>query len=279
MTNATNPAVQIVYPEDGWILQKLARLIIDGLPYVRASPGTPDTSRRWDITYYVNYAMFRPRPGLGRLLGATAKSRVSGAWFTHKESNVFEKGAHHLDFAICPCIQTVEMIRSLNRPAYLAYHGIDLERFTPKLRLGFVGRLYENHRKGEELFDLVQRLPFVQLVCTNGRIPEAEMPDFYQSIDYVLIASSAEGGPLCFQEGLASGKEIISTSVGMVRDFAGAPGVHIFDRENPATLVNLLTVLYEKRLALRQSIESYNEAYFVKRHDEVFREIVKVRKF
>src|SRR5207342_3294183 len=125
-----------------------------------------------------------------------------------------------------------------NPNSHLIHHGIELDRFTPKLRLGFIGRRYKTGRKGDELLRAVAELPYVELLCTEGKLSDAEIVGFYQQIDYVLITSSIEGGPLCFQEGLLSGKEIISTDVGMVSEFRGAHGVHIYrDRQELFTLL------------------------------------------
>jgi glycosyltransferase involved in cell wall biosynthesis len=159
-----------------------------------------------------------------------------------------------------------------NPNSHLIYHGIELDRFTPKLRLGFVGRRYKSGRKGEELLRAVAELPYVELLCTDGKLSDAEIPGFYQRVDYVLITSSIEGGPLCFQEGLASGKEILSTDVGMVSEFRDAPGVHVFrDRQG---LCNLLEQKLEERMRLRASVQEFSVEYWVREHDKLFRQLI-----
>ncbi|MBN1577568.1 MAG: glycosyltransferase family 4 protein [Chitinispirillaceae bacterium] len=268
--------LQIVYSEDGWILSTLARYLIDNIDGAVGSVDIPDVSRTWDITYYVNYYLFRP----GRLqrivpvAPATKNSLVSGAWFTHKDKYHYESKARILDFCICPCTITARYLKRFNKRTFVAYHGIDTGKFTPKIRMGFVGKVKNDNRKGQDFFDTVRSLPFVELRVTGGNLPADEIPSFYHDIDYVFIPSVAEGGPLCFQEGLASGKEILSTDVGMVHDFVGKEGIHIFDRNNPQTLIDLLNRLYEKRLKLRSVVEEYTIDFFVKRHLEIFGEML-----
>jgi glycosyltransferase involved in cell wall biosynthesis len=271
--------VQIVHPTDGWILQKLAMMLIDNIDYVTGSPDKPNTTEKWDLTYYVNYYLYKPERGLHSLFYATRNSRISGGFFTHKEKGLsFEKRARQLDFCICPCTLTRDYLKNYNRKVFLAYHGIDLERFSPKIKLGFIGRIHKSGRKGEDVFAILEKLPFVELHVTNGTVPEEKLPEFYHSIDYVLIPAVVEGGPLCFQEGLACGKEIISTDVGMVHDFKHHEGIHIFDRDNPETLINICNELYNQRLKRRQIIEEYSQTCFVQRHMEIFDSLVNKKK-
>ncbi|HEX2956585.1 MAG TPA: glycosyltransferase, partial [Chitinispirillaceae bacterium] len=169
------------------------------------------------------------------------------------------------------CQISCDQALKFNRKSYLVYHGIDLERFRPKLTLGFIGKINNNGRKGEDLFEILRNLPFVELKITNGTVPEEQMPHFYHAIDYVFIPSVVEGGPLCFQEGLVSGKEIISSDVGMVHDFKGFEGVHIFDRSNPQSLIGILENLFQKKMNLRRHIEAYSRQYFVQKHLEIFK--------
>jgi glycosyltransferase involved in cell wall biosynthesis len=268
--------LQIVYSEDGWILTTLARYLIDNIDEAVGSVTTPDVSRSWDITYYVNYFLFKTDrfKHLLPFRAATRNSRFSGAWFTHKDKYRYESKARMLDFCVCPCTITAEYIRKYNRRTSVVYHGIDTSRFVPKLRLGFIGKIRPDNRKGQDLFTTVQSLPFVELTTTGGKLAPEAIPAFYQNIDYVFIPSVTEGGPLCFQEGLASGKEIISTDVGMVHDFIGSEGVHIFDRNRPENLINLLNVLFERKLRLRRLVEEYSIDYFVSGHLKVFKKLL-----
>lgn len=266
--------VQIVYPEDGWILQKLAKYLIDNIDFVTGLH-TFDEKTDWDVTYFVNYYLYKPSVfTLGRPI---KNSKISGAFFTHNQFKRYDKCAKQLDFCVTPCKLYADYLKKINKNTYLIYHGIDFEKFKPKVRLGFIGSIKGDNRKGSDIFEHLEKLPFVELKMTNGKLKDEEIPDFYNAIDYVLIASTMEAGPLCFQEGLASGKEVISTDVGMVHEFKDSKFVHIFDRNNPNTLINLVSDLYKKRVEIRNSIEKYSIDYFVNSHASLFKRLVEER--
>ena len=267
--------VQVVHSGNAWILRRLGRYLADGLPYVDGATWRPSATRHYDLTYYVNYQLCeRPKhPLRRRVLWRKPLSRKVGAFFPHREGDDFDRVARSLDFCVAPSARYANYLREHCNPnSHLIHHGIDLSRFTPKLRLGFVGRRYKSGRKGEELLSAVAALPYVELLCTEGALSEAEIPAFYQRIDYVLITSSIEGGPLCFQEGLASGKEIITTDVGMVSEFRDAPGVHVY--RDRAELFTLLEQRLEQRLRLRASVQPFSIDYWVREHDALFRRIL-----
>lgn len=269
--------VQVVHSGNAWILRRLAQYLIDGLPYVHGAPWRASALRSFDITYFVNFQLYRrPRAPLRRkLLWRRPRSRLVGAFFPHREPDdpEFDDTARRMDFCVAPSARYADYLREkLNPSSHLIHHGLPLDRFTPKLRLGFVGRRYKTGRKGDELLRAVSELPYVELVCTEGKLSDAEIPAFYQQLDYVLITSSVEGGPLCFQEGLLSGKEIISTDVGMVSEFRGAPGVHIYrDRQE---LFTLLEQKLEERLKLRANVQRFSVQYWVEEHDKLFRALL-----
>ena len=265
--------VQIVYPEDGWILEQLARQLIDGLPYATGSLMDPSRRGTWDITYYVPYLLYGTKSRLNKVLGKPKNSRLVGGWFTHRGDERFEQIAAKVDFCVSPCSMSRDFLyENVTRNAHIIRHGIDLEKFRPRLRLGFIGKLQARGRKGEDIMSEIAKLPFVEIISTGGKLSADEIPSIYHQIDYVLITSTVEGGPLCFQEGLASGKEIISTHVGMVADFADSPGVHIYG--DIADLKRILHEKYEERLRLRQLVEEYSLRYWVDAHDRLFRSLL-----
>ncbi|MET0389545.1 MAG: hypothetical protein ABW321_26465 [Polyangiales bacterium] len=270
--------VQVVHSGNAWILRRLARYLVDGLPYVHGAEWRPSALARFDIVYYVNFQLCRrPRAPLRRkLLWRQPRGGLVGAFFPHREADdeEFDHIARQVDFCVAPSARYADYLREHCNPrSHLIHHGVPLDRFTPKLRLGFVGRRYGTGRKGDELLQAVSALPFVELRCTEGKLSDDEIPAFYQSVDYVLITSSIEGGPLCFQEGLLSGKEIISTDVGMVSEFRDQPGVHIYrDRQ---ALIALLERKLAERQVLRGVVERFSVEHWVSEHDKLFRSLLK----
>jgi glycosyltransferase involved in cell wall biosynthesis len=270
--------VQVVHSGNAWILRRLAGYLIDGLPYVQGAAWRPSAVSHFDITYYVNFQLYRrPKAPLRRrVLWRPPRTRFVGAFFPHREPDdhaEFDAIARRVDFCVAPSARYADYIREHCNPnAHLIHHGIPLDRFTPKLRLGFIGRRYATGRKGDELLRAVSALPYVELICTDGKLSDDEIPAFYQQIDYVLITSSIEGGPLCFQEGLLSGKEIISTDVGMVSEFRDKEGVHIYRDQNE--LFGLLEQKLEQRLRLRAHVQAFSVQHWIDAHDKLFRSVL-----
>jgi glycosyltransferase involved in cell wall biosynthesis len=267
--------VQVVHSGNAWVLRRLARYLIDNLPYVHGAQWRPSAVQSFDLTYFVNYQLCRrPRAPLRRaLLWRRPKSRLRGALFPHREGDDFDEVARELDFCVAPSARYANYLReNCNPNSHLIYHGIELDRFTPKLRLGFIGRRYKTGRKGDELLRAVARLPYVDLRATDGKLSDDEIPGFYQDLDFVLITSMIEGGPLCFQEGLASGIPILSTDVGMVSEYRDAPGVHVF--ADHGELIAILETKLAERMRLRAAVQPFSVDYWVREHDRLFRRLI-----
>ena len=88
---------------------------------------------------------------------------------------------------------------------------------------------------------------------------------FYNQIDYLLIPSLWEGGPMALQEALACSVPVIAADVGFVPDFLRewdsgapivAPGCVIFPAGNREALANAVESRVRDRMDLRQRVES-----------------------
>ena len=87
---------------------------------------------------------------------------------------------------------------------------------------------------------------------------------FYEAIDYLLIPSLYEGGPMALQEALACGVPVIAADVGFVPDFLRewdsgapivAPGCVIFPAGNHEAMANAIESRVRDRLELRRRVE------------------------
>ena len=88
----------------------------------------------------------------------------------------------------------------------------------------------------------ILKLNFIELRTTEG-----ELPNFYRELDYVIVTSKYEGGPICLIEGLACGIPIIAPQdVGMVSEFK--KGIHHHKNSDFESLKKLLQKLYKKKL-------------------------------
>ncbi len=215
-------AVQVVGPVDGWILERIARKLASKLPYAEFVPWRPKPNRSAaadGIAYYVNYALYEGPSGL-----------VDVGFFTHEdESQGFLERARRMDFCVCMSRVYAERLASagVEKVTHIPM-GFDFHRYRSRLVLGVVGKL-DHPRKGRHLVERLRQLPFVEIVTTEGRLVPQALQDIYSRIDYVLIPSSVEGGPMCLLEGLAMGKPVIAPEgVGMVPEFGASPHVRLY---------------------------------------------------
>jgi len=152
--------------------------------------------------------------------------------------------------------------------------GVDLALFKPKLILGCVGSFSQNEvrreRKGYDMIQALRGLDWIDVRITEGELNFSELPDFYRELDYVLIPSSIEGGPMCVSESLACGIPVIAPpDVGAISEYD--TGIINYTNGDFESLKAVLVEMYEKKLHLRQSVEHLTWDNFATRHDELFR--------
>ncbi|WP_417720121.1 glycosyltransferase family 4 protein [Salipiger sp.] len=141
--------------------------------------------------------------------------------------------------------------------------GVDLSLFTPgparvpdgALQVGWVG----NSRWGSTMAeDLKGRNtvfePAMRMLQAAGhavgarvadaaetRVPFAEMPEFYRSLDVLICTSAIEGTPNPVLEAMACGIPVISTDVGIVPEvFGPLQSGFILEQRSPAALAGAL---------------------------------------
>jgi glycosyltransferase involved in cell wall biosynthesis len=79
-------------------------------------------------------------------------------------------------------------------------------------------------------------------------------PPFYDKLDYYLICSIFEGGPMGLLEALATGLPIISSEVGWVPEFKRI--AHLYPAGCVDALAVILTEIAERKLLRRAEVES-----------------------
>jgi len=101
-------------------------------------------------------------------------------------------------------------------------------------------------------------------VRIDGEETPASYQAFYEQIDYLLIPSLWEGGPMALQEALACGVPVIAADVGFVPDFLRewdsgapvvAPGCVIFPPGNHAAMAAAVESLVRDRMDLRSRVQ------------------------
>lgn len=251
--------VNIIY-EPGWILEKFAKQLAKRLPYVVLQ----EPLKKHKINYYLPYYLLEKGPW------------KSVGWFTHQEerpdlNKKFEWAAKNADFCISHSKKYAELIRSWNiKKVSQITPGIYLDKYCPKVKLGFVGRIYSStNRKNSELLNRVNKMPIVDLVSTDGKLAAKDLPAFYRSLDAVFVSSTIEGGPMCLIEGLACGVPVIAPAgVGAVDEYEGVMKYKKGDFESARQVIRKI---YARKTKLRSAVLDHTWERFAKEHDKIFR--------
>lgn len=235
----------------GWILEKCAKEISEKADQVTYGTEIDPSA---DIQYYINYSARTRRI-----------SPIEIAFFTHSERDPnarqrYFDAAADVDHCVCMSDRYArELIEHGIAPEKITTiaPGVDLDLFYPRIRIGVVGRTYHTGRKGEALVAQVMDVPGIEWCFTGAgwpgpstHVPDGGMPDFYNSLDYVLVPALYEGGPMSVLEGLACGIPIITSDVGWAFEYPHIP----FENGDAESLRKVLEGLVAERCALRASV-------------------------
>ena len=261
--------VNIKLADQGWILESLAHDISDLSDEVGHGLQDDNDSQ---IQYYFNYSCWNGR-----------RRPIEIGYFTHIEEDPitrlhFFRVAENMDHCVCHAQRYADELTNYGiKNVRVIAPGIDLDHFSPKIKIGVVGRAYDTGRKGEHLVREVMDVKGIEWSFTGEgwpgqalNLPYDKMPDFYNSMDYILVPSLYEGGPMCVVEGLACGKEIIASDVGWVKEFPHIP----FERGDAASLRLVLEGLVAKRRNLRRAVEGHSKHAWATQHLDLFEELL-----
>jgi hypothetical protein len=260
--------VQVVGPADGWVLERLARRLAAKLPYARFAAWEPAPGPATRLVYYVNYALYRRPSG-----------RVDVGFFTHRDdAQGFLEVARRVDACVCMARTYADWLREqgVAHPVHVPM-GFDARRYRPRLVLAVVGRL-DHPRKGRALVERLRRLPFVEVLATEGRVPEDGLPEVYQRADYVLVPATVEGGPLCLLEGLGAGRPVIAPEgVGLVPELGPSEHVRLYPAGDAEALARLVTACFEEKLGRSRLVEGRSWDRWAEDHHRLFGRLLRER--
>ena len=267
----SGPPVHIKRQPDSWILTEISDQLSRQLGYSVGSSADHSAP----LNYFVNYHRFEEVPSL------------SAAFFTHRESwyerydRMWWEVMEAVDLAVfmsekyeLEARQKFPKLRSVRIPP-----GYDPQVFRPKaMRIGVVGRSYGNGRKGEDLLEeVVQRFPNVEWIVSGGnwnvksrKVAARKLPDLFRTLDYLLIPSRTEGGPMSAIEALACGVPVISADVGWMPELP-----HIeFESGDLESLCSVISGLLESRERLQNSVEGRTWSSFAEKHKAAFTSLI-----
>lgn len=121
--------------------------------------------------------------------------------------------------------------------------GIDTEVFKPyemrrkdnDFHIGFVGGVENPRKMYKELIEPLGNIPGVRLLTSDLQSQMGEirnwvgMPNFYNQLDLLVHGAAFEGFCFPFLEAAACGVPIVSTNVGIIRDFERAGGAKVIN--------------------------------------------------
>jgi len=165
---------------------------------------------RADVNMFVNYALYQP------------VRTVTTAMFTHRERSGplgarFDVVAMAVDWCFAMNRHTLALLPK--GKSSIMWVWPDPRYHKGKLILGVCGRAYKSGRKRLGWVDDLQAIPGVEIRTTGGKIAAADMPAYYDDLDYLVVIADNEGGPKPVVEALARGCPVIAPDVGYSWDF------------------------------------------------------------
>lgn len=193
----------VVGENPGWVCGWIARKIAEGL-------GCPRMLKPGDGTnIYVPYYLLE------------RKTERDIALFTHYSNPPYwERAAGLADVCIAMSKHTAkylppEKTKVLNIPP-------DEQFRKSSVVFGVSGRSYARYgdmRKHADWIDKLACIPGTRFTHSGGQLGWDEMPAWYASIDYLVVLSDNEGGPMGVVEAIAAGKPVIAPDVGWAWDY------------------------------------------------------------
>lgn len=205
-----------------WILRRAAEEIHD------AFPETTINEYARSFNYFINYALYKPTPGV--LIGHYTHLEEGGEW-----RKVFLETIPKFQYYTVTCEITRDILISEGAHPdriFKIKYGCDgrlRQRGMPIF--GVVGRTYPSGRKGEELVQKMVEFGYEVHAWGRGwpvkdyNIHENWdwLPKFYDKIDYLVVTSVNEGGPVPVVDAIAAGVPVIAPNVGWCWEF---PVIH-----------------------------------------------------
>jgi len=202
--------------------------------------------------------------------------------------------------AVVCVVRSQEMLSRLLLPwvrkrAHIVTSGVDLELFSPCDRSAARARLGWEPDHPVVLFVCAdpelpavkqpqlaraavefakQTLPDVELRIVAGK-PQAELPDYYNASDLLLLTSAHEGSPNVVKEAMACNLPVISTSVGDVPELlSGAQNCHVCSSDPVEIGASIVQVLKSgERSSSRGRMQEYSLDNTAATILEIYREV------
>jgi glycosyltransferase involved in cell wall biosynthesis len=196
--------VNIVSEQPGWVCGWIGAQLhkhIDGSTMGEYVPNAANV--------YVPYYQAKPE-----------KTARDIALFTHRSDNMGPVWDAVADMAdVCVAMSTKTALTLPASKTTVIEVPVDPCFIKHRLVLGISGREYADGRKRLSMVADLAAIPGVRVHFSGGAVPWKEMPKWYAAIDYLVVLSDNEGGPMGVKEAMAMGKPVIAPDVGWCWDY------------------------------------------------------------
>jgi glycosyltransferase involved in cell wall biosynthesis len=282
----------VVYPASGWILTRIGQRIAEAGGYYHTAIGEKTSiTEDLDFVFYCDIQnCWNPQ------FKETIPNAKHIGLFTHLDKDdvkSFLPAWKELDGVVHMCERYYEVFYNMCwyerqhmtviPPGYIDPEEFELKRVCIGVcqRGGFEGKgdpfLYEVFNKlpsqiretlalsilgsGWDIDKFI--FPHDQIYIQDNENYE-NYPIFYDCIDYLLIPSKWEAGPMAVLEAMATGTPIIASDVGWIGDFGYIE--HIYKPGDRHDLTKILTELVDKRVANRKvAVHDFSYPKYVQR--------------
>lgn len=197
--------INIITGKDKWVLYRLSKEILNRLQNSYITIFEPDGKA--DINIYMNYALFKNKT-----------NAIDIGYFTHYEpKNNFDNIAKNVDYCISMCDKTATFLPK-DKTTVIKFWP-DKQFIKEKIVIGICAKNQPGGRKRFYLIEELKKIKGIEILITNQKYKWEDMPLFYKSIDYLVVLSDNEGGPMPVIEAIASGKTVIAPNVGWCWDY------------------------------------------------------------
>lgn len=197
--------------ETSWILGRCAQELRDRLGW------TINSNKPAEVDYHLPYWRGLPEPGSK----TQRRPKVRVGFFTHGFDRARAFAGRHFDAAICMNRQMLHHVRD-QAISTVIRPGVEMGGRMPVF--GVMGRVYRDDRKGQDLVrkavaaghDFLALGPGPWPCETLGRrVTDRELVrQFWRRIDYFVVTSRDEGGPVPALEAIANRVPVIAPDVG-----------------------------------------------------------------
>ena len=209
------PKINILTERDSWICRRSA----EELKPLGWTINEPEGQA--DVDYYLPYTLWQA-PG----------HNLQVAYFTHLEVGVdhncrkkakkFFVCNDSIDKRIAISQKTASLLKPKNADAVIMMAS----QFSKQITFGVCGKVHKSGRKNERFIEQLVLAGYD--VCYYGsgwagREYQGSLEQFYRDIDYLIIPSSIEGGPVPVLEALSLGCAVIAPDVGWCFEFGVIP--------------------------------------------------------